>query len=208
MTTNNVPREPTRIGKYQSFMDSPPAGGVVDYKPTMPDLPDAELYRPGEWDIDTNYTPLLRPDGTVLTTLTEPEDRQWHRDLEPVVDELNLLTAELRALETGMGMFRQQLRCALFPFWPNNMGVGGDEIVDAVKRVVEQNAALRDDWNEENDRLRERIRVLEGQSAALVTALTSLRDYVLAGEGRLSARTRRVNEICDAVGLARVRGAG
>jgi len=38
-------------------------------------------------------------------------------------------------LSKGYVELRQQLRDTLYPFWPNNPGVGDDEIVDAVKRL-------------------------------------------------------------------------
>ena len=37
------------------------------------------------------YSALYRPDGTRLCFLSEPEDREWFRDLKPVVMELNSL---------------------------------------------------------------------------------------------------------------------
>ena len=40
------------------------------------------------------YPDLLRPDRSILCTLTEPEDRTPCRDLSPIVDELNKLAAE------------------------------------------------------------------------------------------------------------------
>lgn len=46
-----------------------------------------------------DYSPLLRPDGTELALLTEPEDREWYRDLSPVVDELNRLLDRIAELE-------------------------------------------------------------------------------------------------------------
>ena len=89
----------------------------------------AEQYRAGKWDIDTGYDPLLRPDGTVLTTLTEPEDRQWYRDLAPVVDELNRLADELRALREQNAALAEQVIQAR---------AGEQVYVD----LVEQNAKL------------------------------------------------------------------
>lgn len=40
------------------------------------------------------YEILFRPDGTEVTTITEPEDRNFVRDLAPVCVELNALQAE------------------------------------------------------------------------------------------------------------------
>ena len=40
------------------------------------------------------YETLFRPDGTEVTTITEPEDRNFYRDLAPVCVELNALEAE------------------------------------------------------------------------------------------------------------------
>jgi len=40
------------------------------------------------------YETLFRPDGTEVTTITEPEDRNFYRDLAPVCIELNALQAE------------------------------------------------------------------------------------------------------------------
>lgn len=45
------------------------------------------------------YEELLRPDGTVVATLTEPEDRMWCRDLQEVIDELNRLYLENKELK-------------------------------------------------------------------------------------------------------------
>ena len=50
-------------------------------------------------DTDTDYETLIRPDGSEVTTITEPEDRVSYRDLEPVTAELNSLIAKLRAAE-------------------------------------------------------------------------------------------------------------
>lgn len=44
------------------------------------------------------YQTLLRPDGTEVTTITEPEDRTGFRDLAPVAAELNALSARERKL--------------------------------------------------------------------------------------------------------------
>lgn len=43
-------------------------------------------------DRPDNYSGLVGPDGFECV-LTEPEDRIWSRDLEPVVNELNKLYA-------------------------------------------------------------------------------------------------------------------
>lgn len=53
-------------------------------------------YRVGE-NTDYGYSPLLNPDGTELAILTEPEDRDWFRDLAPVVVELNRMLDMLEA---------------------------------------------------------------------------------------------------------------
>ena len=50
-------------------------------------------------DTDTDYETLFRPDGSEVTTITEPEDRVSYRDLEPITAELNRLIARLRAAE-------------------------------------------------------------------------------------------------------------
>jgi hypothetical protein len=41
-----------------------------------------------------------------------------------------------------LGKWRGSLRGALYPFWPNNPGVGDDEIIDAVRRAVIKLKAL------------------------------------------------------------------
>ena len=41
--------------------------------------------------LDTGYEQLIRADGTIVTTITEPEDRTFARDLWAIVEELNLL---------------------------------------------------------------------------------------------------------------------
>ena len=53
-----------------------------------------ELYH-AEARFDTDYPALLRPDGSVVATLGEPEDRIWERDLRGVVAELNQLRTAL-----------------------------------------------------------------------------------------------------------------
>ena len=53
-------------------------------------------------DTDTDYETLFRPDGSEVTTITEPEDRVSYRDLEPVTAELNDLIARLRAAEVAL----------------------------------------------------------------------------------------------------------
>lgn len=40
-------------------------------------------------DWDEQYEVLFRPNGTKLAVLTEPEDRNFWRDLAPIVTELN-----------------------------------------------------------------------------------------------------------------------
>jgi len=48
---------------------------------------------------DDGYETLLRPDGTDVTTITEPEDRTFGRDLSAVIRELNALLARLAEAE-------------------------------------------------------------------------------------------------------------
>ena len=50
-------------------------------------------------DIYEGYSALLTPDGQVLAVLTEPEDRNWWRDLAPVVQELNVLSEKIAELQ-------------------------------------------------------------------------------------------------------------
>jgi len=42
-------------------------------------------------DMNDMYEVLIRPDGTELAFLTEPEDRCSYRDLSPITEELNKL---------------------------------------------------------------------------------------------------------------------
>lgn len=44
------------------------------------------------------YSGLIRPDGSEVTSLTEPEDIHWHRELKPIHDELNSLHQQLATL--------------------------------------------------------------------------------------------------------------
>lgn len=44
---------------------------------------------------DSGYETLFRPDGSEVTTITEPEDRCGYRDLAPIVAELDALSARL-----------------------------------------------------------------------------------------------------------------
>lgn len=67
-----------------------------------------ENYRMGDYT-PADYSPLLRPDGTVVATLTEPEDRTWYRDLAPVIDELNALHTENEALREALRVAREAL---------------------------------------------------------------------------------------------------
>lgn len=48
---------------------------------------------------DETYSVLLRPDGTVLAALMEPEDRSWYRDGAEAVNELNEQAATIARLE-------------------------------------------------------------------------------------------------------------
>ena len=50
------------------------------------------------------YETLFRPDGTEVTTITEPEDRNFYRDLAPVCIELNALQAENARLREAIGL--------------------------------------------------------------------------------------------------------
>lgn len=42
-------------------------------------------------DFADEYEVLFRPDETIVASITEPEDRNFYRDLAPVVAELNKL---------------------------------------------------------------------------------------------------------------------
>lgn len=55
------------------------------------------------------YEPLFRPDGTILSTLTEPEDRTWYRDIGNVVVELNVLYAENERLRKALVALKRGL---------------------------------------------------------------------------------------------------
>jgi len=44
------------------------------------------------------YSGLIRPDGSEVTSLTEPEDIHWHRELKPIHDELNNLHQQLATI--------------------------------------------------------------------------------------------------------------
>jgi len=48
---------------------------------------------------DDWYEVLLRPDGTEVTCITEPEDRTGYRDLAAVADELNKQADRITELE-------------------------------------------------------------------------------------------------------------
>jgi hypothetical protein len=45
----------------------------------------------GRDDLADEYEALHRPDGSEVTVITEPEDRNGFRDLAPVADECNRL---------------------------------------------------------------------------------------------------------------------
>lgn len=53
------------------------------------------------------YEDLVRPDGTVVTTITEPEDRNGFRDLRAVADELNALHEKIAALVEALHPFAE-----------------------------------------------------------------------------------------------------
>ena len=55
------------------------------------------------------YSGLIRPDGSEVTSLTEPEDIHWHRELKPIHDELNSLHQQLATL-TRLEKERDALR--------------------------------------------------------------------------------------------------
>ena len=59
------------------------------------------------------------------------------QDLQPI-------TERERELFHTFAEFRRGIRSALFPFWPNNFGVGDDEIIDAVRRAVEAGTQPQD----------------------------------------------------------------
>lgn len=46
--------------------------------------------------------------------------------------------AAMEELSTMFGLFRRDIRHALFPVWPNNLGVGNDEILEAIHRLVDR----------------------------------------------------------------------
>lgn len=68
------------------------------------------------------YEILFRPDGTEVTTITEPEDRISLRDLAPVCVELNTLQAENARLREQAAIL-QDGRCTscMEPINPLNM---------------------------------------------------------------------------------------
>ena len=97
-----------------------------------------------------------------------------HCDQGVVVLRVEKLREQNAALDAGMGEFRRELRNALFPFWPNNMGVGGDEIVDAVRRAVEQNTKLEarlKGYQVVAETLAQQVNEMGAQNAKLVGAL-------------------------------------
>ena len=140
-------------------------------------LTDAELDAIGK---DANWDSLYGE--RAIEELRALRAKEYAMDFS--LDDFFAQAEEIKALReqnawwvVGMAEFRQELRSALFPFWPNNMGVGGDEIVDAVRRAVEQNAKLVADNRrlvlEYNGRI-EAARALDDQNAALVAALTAV----------------------------------
>jgi len=56
--------------------------------------------RSSDQPIADGYEILLRPDGSEVTCITEPEDRVSYRDLKPVTAELNALAKRVEELET------------------------------------------------------------------------------------------------------------
>ena len=85
-------------------------------------------------DTDTDYETLFRPDGSEVTTITEPEDRVSYRDLEPVTAELNSLIARLRSLEA---FYEATKRMA------DEVGHPEDETIE---RLLGPGSALSDFW--------------------------------------------------------------
>ena len=61
-------------------------------------------------DIADEYEALVRPDGTRVTVVTEPEDRCGYRDLAKVADELNDLKSYSEWLEKELLHYSKE-RC-------------------------------------------------------------------------------------------------
>lgn len=92
------------------------------------------------------------------------ESRLTDAELEHIVEAAGSTYAAhlgMRAIEELRDRRRAMLMCA-----------AAEADIDELR---EQNAALKAEWNEENDRLRERIRILEGQNAKLMAALASVK---------------------------------
>lgn len=68
-----------------------------------------EEYRWEHSDYDPVYETLLRPDGSELASLTEPEDRNSYRDMAPITDELNRLAAALTEAERDRDGYIEEL---------------------------------------------------------------------------------------------------
>lgn len=90
------------------------------------------------------YETLFRPDGTEVTTITEPEDRNFYRDLAPVCVELNALQTEnarlreqVEALADALRQERHDLRWTLIALpgnhWPQYRI---DDVYPAMPHIV------------------------------------------------------------------------
>lgn len=82
----------------------------VMYEPGENDPHPIQLsYREGDfavWVLDHGYEVLATADGRVITEITEPEDRNFQRDLRPIVTELAALRAKAAAYDEVMCVVR------------------------------------------------------------------------------------------------------
>lgn len=58
------------------------------------------------------YEDLVRPDGTVVTTITAPEDRTGARDLWAIIGELNMIAEQRDSLKAENERLRKELEDA------------------------------------------------------------------------------------------------
>jgi hypothetical protein len=67
-------------------------------------------YKYKEYPEGGYYEQLLRPDDTEVCLITEPEDRNFYRDLAPVIDELNQLRTDLASKTEECARLREALK--------------------------------------------------------------------------------------------------
>jgi len=118
------------------------------------------------------YSGLIRPDGSEVTSLTEPEDIHWHRELKPIHDELNNLHQQLATITQERDALKRIIDDTLREVPVGNVNAHIPEnlpmdmeyyVQETVKQdfEIERLEKERDALREENTRLRKYIGVMD-----------------------------------------------